>query len=893
VNAGQAMESMDVAMESTDAAMESLDATSQNDPAVDPMPSDVSTNKAAAVAPEATLVDMTGSNIKETLIDLTKSASTETESTALDETNQDKDSKQPAKEMSEEKEPAKTNRPKKRSAPMSDEKEPTKRPSRKRRNNSDDIVSDHNAALQCLVVLQCKFGNNPWPAKATGINSVVSIHAGSKATDDFATWIRKKEKVGQNVPTIRKRIVKLLVEMGAISKSKGGKYTWNRQRVETILQSCQSAGSTTVDQYAGPVTRAAAARAAASPARVASPNSAASPKRAALSDVCLVETIAQLESLEDTPPFKITSSDDDKTVIAVDCEGVPDNLFLIQVGTMDSTYVFDCVKLGPQRVCEFLSPMLTDARVTKLFHDLHNDAAAFANIGAINQLEGTLDTQLAMESLTGELHVGFNQLMKNLNQKQHGSKHVMKGRMQNGQLFAQRPLPRDVLKYAVDDVRLLIGAYDSLREKLGETWDWVQKASDLRARMAAASGGTRSICFDVQNAYAVASYELLLMLRPSDMMKPTPLQVSNETETLISLLPEDLSSTLNVLGTRQLSDVVLDKGRRPLAWIGGSRLLLGDENRLVEPDEIATVVEKLGGFGSDNRSGLERQLHRISAIRNRESEIIGLTLRIGRHVSGNTGIISDLLFGDPTKSILFLGEPGAGYVNKVSRILSLVSYSNVLTCINLLSFCSKTTIVREVTRLLSERSNVCIVDTSNEIAGDGDIPHPCVGFARRMMVPSLDQQSSVMIECVQNHTPEVMIIDEIGRPTEVEAARTCKNRGVRLIASAHGDLRKLIKNPKLRGLIGGVETVTLGDAQARAEAKKNPGGTFQKTKAERAGPPTFDILVELKRGAHHEWKIVLDAGDAVDRVLRGEEYKVQRRTRNPETGELHLDLGMA
>jgi hypothetical protein len=306
--------------------------------------------------------------------------------------------------------------------------------------------------------------------------------------------------------------------------------------------------------------------------------------------------------------------------------------------------------------------MLTDVRVTKLFHDLHNDAATFAKIG-INALEGTLDTQLAMESLTGELHAGFNQLVVDPYQKQHGGKRIMKERMQNGHLFAQRPLPRDVLQFAVDDVRPLIGAYESLFEKLGDKWDWVQKASDLRARMAAASGGSRHICFDVQNAYAVASYELMLMLRPSDMMEPTPLQVSNETDTLISLLPEDLSSTLNVLGTRQLSDVVLDKGRRPLAWIGGSRLLLGDENRLVEPDEIATVVEKLGGFGSDNRSGLERQLHRISAIRNRESEIIGLTLRIGRHVSGNTGIISDLLFGDPTKSILFLGEPGAGYVS--------------------------------------------------------------------------------------------------------------------------------------------------------------------------------------------------------------------------------------
>lgn len=194
--------------------------------------------------------------------------------------------------------------------------------------------------------------------------------------------------------------------------------------------------------------------------------------------------------------------------------------------------------------------------------------------------------------------------------------------------------------------------------------------------------------------------------------------------------------------------------------------------------------------------------------------------------------------------------------------------------------------------MLSERSNVCVVDTSNEIAGDGDIPHPCVGFARRMMVPGLDQQSAVMIECVQNHTPEIMVIDEIGRLTEVEAARTCKNRGVRLIASAHGDLRKLIKNPKLRGLIGGLENVTVGDMRAMAVARKNPGVGIRKTQAERAGPPTFDILVELKRGAHDDWRIVLDSGDAVDRVLRGEQYKAQRRTRNPETGDIHLELEM-
>ena len=171
------------------------------------------------------------------------------------------------------------------------------------------------------------------------------------------------------------------------------------------------------------------------------------------------------------------------------------------------------------------------------------------------------------------------------------------------------------------------------------------------------------------------------------------------------------------------------------------------------------------------------------------------------------------------------------------------------------------------------------------------------------MVPSLDKQSDVMIECVQNHTPEVMVIDEIGRTTEVEAARTCKNRGVRLIASAHGDLRMLIKNPKLRGLVGGIERVTIGDEQAKLEAKKRSsrlhlsedygGSCIQKTKSVRAGPPIFEIIVELKRGSHHEWNIVLNSGDAVDKVLTGDSYQVQRRTRNPETGGILLELRKA
>ena len=219
--------------------------------------------------------------------------------------------------------------------------------------------------------------------------------------------------------------------------------------------------------------------------------------------------------------------------------------------------------------------------------------------------------------------------------------------------------------------------------------------------------------------------------------------------------------------------------------------------------------------------------------------------------------------------------------------------------------------MRDATRLLAERCNTVIVDTSNEIAGDSDVPHACVGQARRMMVTSLEQQGKVMVECVQNHTPDVIVIDEIGRRAEVDAAQTCKQRGVRLVASAHGDLRKLVKNRELRGLVGGVETVTLGDIEARAEMERRQQlksktdktsdrnnnksengvrGGIQKLHAQRAGSPIFDIIVELRRGAYHEWRIVLDAGEAVDRVLAGHTYSAQRRIRNPTTGTFQLQI---
>jgi len=184
---------------------------------------------------------------------------------------------------------------------------------------------------------------------------------------------------------------------------------------------------------------------------------------------------------------------------------------------------------------------------------------------------------------------------------------------------------------------------------------------------------------------------------------------------------------------------------------------------------------------------------------------------------------------------------------------------------------------------------VFVIDTSNEIAGHGNIPHTCIGSARRMMVESLEAQAGTMIECVQNHTPSIMVIDEIGRKEEVLAAQTSKNRGVRMIASAHGDMRSLLKNKDIRGLVGGLETVTLGDAEAKALQKKRGLKELQKQVTVRAGPPSFDIVVELKRGKLHEWNIILNSAKAVDDILLGDKYNVQKRVRCANTGRIFVE----
>jgi stage III sporulation protein SpoIIIAA len=316
---------------------------------------------------------------------------------------------------------------------------------------------------------------------------------------------------------------------------------------------------------------------------------------------------------------------------------------------------------------------------------------------------------------------------------------------------------------------------------------------------------------------------------------------------LTRMLPAEIKAALARQAPAELLEIVLDLGRPPQARYAHAAVNLAE--RPVNREDLETVARAVGEFGADNRAGIEGTLHRISAIRNRRGDIIGLTLRVGRAVFGTIDLIRDLV--ENGKSVLLLGRPGVG----------------------------KTTKLREVARVLADEfgKRVVIVDTSNEIAGDGDIPHPAVGGARRMMVAAPERQHAVMVEAVENHMPEVIVIDEIGTGSEAMAARTIAERGVQLIGTAHGNtLENLVMNPTLCDLIGGVQTVTLSDDEARLR------GT-QKTVSERKAPPTFDAVVEIV--SRDEVIVHADTGRAVDAILRGAQPRGVRRRRAEGEGQ--------
>lgn len=327
-------------------------------------------------------------------------------------------------------------------------------------------------------------------------------------------------------------------------------------------------------------------------------------------------------------------------------------------------------------------------------------------------------------------------------------------------------------------------------------------------------------------------------------------RITDNIQELKRVLPDRIKAALDGIGnTENLLEIVLDLGREPTARFTDREVVLTEGE--ITHEELEDVVQNIGQFDADNRAGMERTLHRISAIRNRKGQVVGLTCRVGRAVYGTIDIIHDLIVTG--KSILMLGPPGVG----------------------------KTTMLREAARVLAETKRVVIVDTSNEIGGDGDVPHPAVGRARRMQVSRPERQHEVMIEAVENHNPEVIVIDEIGRELEAMAARTIAERGVQLIGTAHGNaLDNLMLNPTLSDLVGGIESVTLSDDEARRR------GT-QKTVLERRAPPTFEVLIEIK--SRDELVVHEDVATAVDTVLRGRAPQIQVRRRLAD-GSLDIEV---
>jgi stage III sporulation protein SpoIIIAA len=589
--------------------------------------------------------------------------------------------------------------------------------------------------------------------------------------------------------------------------------------------------------------------------------------------------------------------------LAVDIEGdlsKEGKLSLIQIAAelddseSTSVYIFDILKCPEIMTDGGLSALLSEEGITKIIHDCRQDSQALLYQHNVS-LRGVFDTQVAYSALDTGPNAHRRQGLNVVLEKYAGTRNDHKGEVKHrAGLWEQRPLPANLQSYAAQDVAYMQRAFQAMTLELnrrGALAEVFEKSSLNVAKM--------RMHENFGEAFSFGAAPPMGLLQDSDVgtvrhvqfgadgtheLSEEPFQspMAHQPQAideyvvdgadlvdlgkLIAILPEHIQKSFYEFPMHEhTTEIVLDVGRRPLVRYVQSDngaeampMCSGELRGLeVSRDDLVCICQSkiLGGFSSDNRAGLGSTLHRISRKLNRNDEPIGLTMRIGRMVQGSTSMIADIVASN--RSVLLLGIPGVG----------------------------KTTLLREYARVLasSEKAKrVEIVDTSNEIAGDGDIPHYSVGTARRMMVKNREAQHQIMIEAVQNHTPQCIVVDEIGTSAEAIAAGNIAQRGVQIIATAHGtQLKDLLQSADLCCLLGGVHTVVIGDEEARNR------GLRSKSVRERCGPPVFDTVVELR--SHHKWVVYHNVVDAVDTILEGKVDPVfEVRSRNVATGDIQV-----
>ncbi len=311
--------------------------------------------------------------------------------------------------------------------------------------------------------------------------------------------------------------------------------------------------------------------------------------------------------------------------------------------------------------------------------------------------------------------------------------------------------------------------------------------------------------------------------------------------TLFDIFPAKIVKLLQNIDNEKLIEVICDIDRPLIArYLDGSEIELAYTITAKDLQAISTN-RLLTAFTANNRCGIDKTLHRIACIRGKDGQsILGLTIRIGRILTPQIDLIADII--DTGESVLFLGKPAAG----------------------------KTTKLRECADYLSTEGGkrVIIIDSCNEIGGEGNVPHFAVGRARRMPIPQGKKQYEIMLEAVESHNPQVLIIDEISTREEAMACKTIGERGIQLLASAHGErIENLIKNPAINTIIGGAASVTVGDKEASK--------TGNKVVLKREFMPVFSHIIELT--SYKEVQIHSNLEKAVDMFFNGSKFNPEVR----------------